>query len=210
MDRSFSKQESAKAYNDYKAQQNKFQKSSTTGSYTPASREQTTINSVSSRVTYTSTSDYYSRRTVFYDTYRWSPPVYIYHSYNSFGIWDAMMLWFMLDHIHDQQYAAMYYNHRDDPGMREFRKEAERLSAENADLKEKLKKADESAKALEQQGVKPDPSYVPPDAASVALAASVAEKAVPKKKSSGFPWIWVIGGIGVLAFAGFMMMRRKS
>jgi len=210
MDRSFSKQESAKAYDNYKAQQGKFQKTSTAGSYKPAAREQTTISSISSRVTYTSTSDYYTRRTVFYDSYHWSPPVYIYHSYNSFGIWDAMMLWFMLDHIHEQQYAAMYYNHRDDPGMQQFRREAERLSTENADLKEKLRKADESAKAFEQQGVKPDPKYVPPDAASVVLAANVAEKSVPTKKSSGFPWTWVLVGVGVLAFAGFMLTRRRT
>lgn len=209
MDRSFSRQESAKAYENYKAQQSKFQKSPTSGGYAPAAREKTTINSVSSRVTYTSTSDYYTRRTVFYDNYRWQPPVYIYHSYNSFGIWDAMMLWFMLDHIQDRQYAAMYYHHRDDPGMQQFRKEAERLSAENAELKEKLKKMDESAQSLEQQGVRPDPFYVPPDAASVVLAADVAEKAVPKKKSSGFPWVWVIVGIGALAFAGIIMKRRK-
>ena len=119
MDRSFSKQESAKAYADYKAQQGKFRAGP--ANYDPAGKERTTVDSIRTRVTYTSSSDYYTRRTVFYDTYHWSPPGYVYSSYGSFGIWDAMMLWFMLDHIQDRQYAAMYYNHRDDPGMQQFR-----------------------------------------------------------------------------------------
>ena len=178
------------------------------GNYSAGGRERSTIDSVRSRVNYSSSSDYYSRRTVFYDSYHWSAPGYAYRSYGSFGIWDGMMLWFMLDHIHDQQYAAMYYNHRDDPGMQQFRKEVDRLSAENADLKEKVKKLDESTKTFEQQGVKPDPSYVPADAAGVALAATIAEKEIPVKNSSGFPWVWIFV-IGALAVMGFMFMRRK-
>jgi hypothetical protein len=207
MNRSFSKQESAKAYEAYTAQQAKFQKGTSASSYNPAGREQTTINSVRSRASYSST-DYYARRTVFYDTYRWQPPVYIYRSYSSFGIWDGMMLWFMLDHINDRQYAEMYYHHRDDPGMQQFRTELDRLSAENAELKNKVKQLDESSKSLEQQGVKVDPAYVPPDAAGVVLAANFADKASPKE-SSGFPWGWA-AGIGVLGLLGFLLTRRKK
>ncbi|MCE5333598.1 MAG: hypothetical protein LLG06_03315 [Desulfobacteraceae bacterium] len=208
MNRSFSKQESAKAYSDYQAQQNKFATGQGSGAYNPGGRERTTVNSVRNRVTYTSGSNYYTRRTVFYDTYRWSPPVYVYNSYRSFGIWDAMILWFMLDHISDRQYAAMYYHHRDDPGMQQFRGEADRLSKENEELREKVRKMDESAKQLEREGVKSDPSYVPPDAADVVLAASVAEKEVPR--SSGFPWVWVLAGAGAVGTLGYVMMRRRS
>ncbi|MGA2402263.1 MAG: hypothetical protein ABSG91_11235 [Syntrophobacteraceae bacterium] len=207
MNKSFSKQESAKAYEDYKAQQGKFQMGSKPGDYRQSARETATVNSFQTRSGYASSSDYYARRTVFYDTYRWSPPVYVYRSYNTFGIWDAMMLWFMLDHIQDAQYAAMYYHHRNDPGMQQFTKEVERLSAENAELKTKLAKLDESAKSLEQQGVKPDPSYVPQDAAGIALAANIAGKGAPK--SRGFPWIWVFG-IGAVVLIGFLFLRRRS
>ena len=207
MNRSFSKQESAKSYQDYKAQQSKFKTGPGSGGYSPSGRENSTIDSIRTRAGYSSSSDYYSRRTVFYDSYRWSAPGYAYYSYPRFGIWDAMMLWFMLDHIHDAQYAAMYYNHRDDPGMQQFRKEIDRLSSENAELKSKVAKLDESSKALEQQGVKPDPSYVPQDASSVALAADFVQKQAPK--SSGFPWTWVVG-IGALALIIFLLMRRKS
>ncbi len=134
MDRSFSKQESARAYEDYRAQQSKF-RAAPGSQYSPSGREKSTVDSIRTRAGYSSSSDYYSRRTVFYDSYRWSPPGYVYYSYPRFGIWDAMMLWFMLDHIHDAQYAAMYYNHQDDPGMQQFRKEVDRLSTENAELK---------------------------------------------------------------------------
>jgi hypothetical protein len=207
MNKSFSKQESAKAYQDYKTQQGKFQTSSKPGDYKPSARETTTINSFHSRGSYGSGSDYYARRSVFYDTYRWSPPVYVYGSYNRFGIWDAMMLWFMLDHINNAQYAEMYYHHRDDPGMQQFRQEVDRLSAENADLKAKVAKLDESTKSLEQQGVKQDPSYMPQDAAGIALAADFADKGPPKSK--GFPWSWAIG-IGAFALAGVMWLRRRK
>jgi hypothetical protein len=207
MNRSFSKQESAKSYEDYRAQQGKFQMNSKPGDYKPSGRETNTITTIQSSPGYSS-SDYYARRTVFYDSYRWSPPVYVYRSYNSFGIWDAMILWFMLDHINEAQYAAMYYNHRDDPGMQQFKKEAERLSAENADLKAKVAQLDESVKSLEQQGVKQYPSYMPPDTAGIALAAGIGGTGVPKK-SGGFPWTWVLG-VALFALAGLLFMRRRT
>lgn len=207
MNRHFSKQESARAYEAYKTQQGRFQRISKPGSYRPSARETATINSIGSRVTYRSSSDYYSRRTIFYHSYGWSPPVYVYSSYNRFGIWDAMMLWFMLDHINDAQYAAMYYDHRNDPGMQQFRSEVQRLSAENADLKAKLAKLDDSANSLQQQGVKPDPTYMPQDAAGIALAADIAAKAVPK--SRGFPWMWVIV-MGAFVLIGLHFLRRRK
>jgi hypothetical protein len=207
MNRTFSKQESAKAYEDYKSQQGKFKASSS--SYTQSARENSTADSIRARAGYGSTSDYYSRRSVYYSSYGWAAPTYVYYSYPRFGIWDAMWLWFMLDHINEAQYAAMYYNHRDDPGMQQFRKELDRLSTENADLKAKVAKLDDSAKSLEQQGVKPDPTYVPPDAASVALAADVAQKGVPKPSGSGFPWTWVIG-IALLVWIVILLKRRKD
>lgn len=207
MNRNFSKQESAKAYEAYSAQQSKFQKG-TGSSYKPGNSEQTTINSVRNQASYSSGSNWYSRRTVFYETNSWQPPVYVYRSYGSFGIWDAMMLWFMLDHISERQYAEMYYHHRDDPGMQQFRKEVDRLSAENAELKEKVKNLDESTMSLEQQGVKVNPAYVPSDAAGIALAADYVDKAASPKKSSGFPWGWV-AVIGILGGLGYYFMRRK-
>ena len=177
------------------------------GNYKPSAREGSTITSIQSRGGYSSGSDYYARRTVFYDAYGWSPPVYIYRSYSSFGIWDAMILWFMLDHINDAQYAAMYYNHQDDPGMQQFKKEAERISAENAELKAKVAKLDESVKSLEQQGVKPDPTYMPSDAAGIALAAGVAGTGVPK--SSGFPWTGIIVMVVAVLICMHMLRRRR-
>ena len=68
----------------------------------------------------------------------------------------------MLDHINDAQYAAMYYNHRDDPGCSNSNSEVDRLSAENGELKAKVAKLDESAKSLEQQGDKAGPGVHTP------------------------------------------------
>jgi hypothetical protein len=205
MNGNFSKQESAGAYADYKAQQSRFKASSS--GHNQSARETATADSIRARAGYSSSSDYYSRRSVFYGNYGWSAPAYTYYSYPRFGIWDAMMLWFMLDHINEAQYAAMYYNQTNDPGMQQFRTELDRLSAENAELKSKVAKLDESAKSLEQQGVKPDPSYVPPDAVSVALAADVAQKEAPKSSSS--PWAWIIG-IGLLVLIVVLLKRKNG
>jgi hypothetical protein len=90
--------------------------------------------------------------------------------------------------------------------MQQFRQEVDRLSADNAELKAKVVQLDESAKSLEQQGAKPDPSYIPQDAAGVALAADIVQK--ENQGSSGISLMWLIG-IGVLAFIIFRIMRSK-
>ncbi|MCE5244852.1 MAG: hypothetical protein ABFD98_19770 [Syntrophobacteraceae bacterium] len=207
MERSFSKKESAKALDSFKRDQSRYKQDPGAKSYTPASAtERSTVDSIRKRVTYTENSTYYTRRNVFYTSYGWSAPGYAFGSYSSFGIWDAMMLWFMLDHLNDHRYASMYYHHRDDPGMQQFRKEAERLSLENADLREKLKDLDTRTKAMEAQGMKPDPSYVPDDAANVALASSVVEK---EMSHGAFPWGWTVAGALAVVLAVMMMRRRK-
>ena len=209
MERSVSKKESARALDSYKKDQAKFKSDPGAKAYTAtAPVERTTVDSIRSRVTYTSGSTYYTRRNVFYTSYGWSAPPYIYGSYHSFGIWDAMMLWFMLDHIRDDRYATMYYHHRDDPGMQQFRKEVDRLSVENAELKDKLKEMDQRTKALEAQGVKPDPTYVPDEAASIVLASAVVDKEL-QPSSSGFPWFWTITTIAVVIAIVLLMKRRR-
>lgn len=115
---------------------------------------------------------YYSRRDTYYDTHRWSAPTYAYHSQPSFGMYDGLFMWAMLDGIHDRN---MYYHHRNDAGMREWRQEADRMAADNAELRAKLAKLDANVNQLQASGVPANDKYVPNGVdPGVILAAEVA------------------------------------
>lgn len=135
--------------------------------------------------------NYYARRDSFYGGRGYSAPGYYYNSYSSFGMWDAMFMWMMLDSMNDR----MYYNHMSDPGFKQWRSEADRLSAENAELKAKLAQLDTKVATLD--GTPKDANYMPKDVpVDVALASDVMETAAPVapvEPAHKFPWGTVIG-----------------
>lgn len=88
----------------------------------------------------------------------YNPPTYVYESRASFGAWDAMFLWMMLDKTSNHD---VYYHHKNDPAFREWRAEADRLAKDNLELKAKLAKLDESVKT--HQGTPVNPNYIPKD-----------------------------------------------
>ena len=208
MDREYSKQESSKAYASYANENSKFKQQSTTYS-SPSTQERTTVNVITKNVYYRSPQDYYNRRSSFYTSYNWSPPIYIHNSYSRFGIYDATFLWLMMDHLADQQYMMMYYNHRNEPGMQQFRQELNRLAVDNVELREKIAALDSRTKTLEEKGTQVDTSYVPPDARDVVLAADVATKEIPVKR--GFPWGWfsVFIIISIIGIVILYVVRRR-
>src|SRR5436190_1108627 len=58
---------------------------------------------------------YYANRNAFYGGHGWNPAPYVYASRPSFGIWDAMFMWFMLDSLSNVAHAAWFHHHADDP-----------------------------------------------------------------------------------------------
>jgi hypothetical protein len=116
---------------------------------------------------------YHYRRTVFYDTYAWQPPRYVYGFYPRYGLWDATFLAFALDHIAEQQYALMFYHHQNEAELRQWMDDADRLAADNEDLRLKLDAMKAQMAGMQDSGVTADPSYVPPDAEDVALSPEV-------------------------------------
>lgn len=116
---------------------------------------------------------YYYRRTAFYDAYGWQPPVYVYGFAPRYGVWDATFLAFALDHIAEDQYALMFYHHRNDAEFQQWMQDSDRLAAENDDLRAKVENMKLQMAKLDEQGVEADPSYVPPDAQDVALSPEV-------------------------------------
>ena len=117
---------------------------------------------------------YHYRRTVFYDSYGYVPPPYVYTMYPRYGLWDATFLAFMVERAAEQEYALMYYNHRDEADMIQWRQDMDRIAMDNADLRAKLAVMDQQVAQL--QGTPVDPAYVPQDAQDVALSPDVVDQ----------------------------------
>lgn len=124
---------------------------------------------------------YYYRRNVFYDTYRWSTPVYVYRMYPRYGLWDAVFLAFALDHIAEEQYALMLYHHQRDAEIQQWMDDTDRLAEDNDELRAKMENMKLEMARLEQSGVEVDASYVPPEAEDVALSPEVIDKLTSKQ-----------------------------
>jgi TRAP-type uncharacterized transport system substrate-binding protein len=112
---------------------------------------------------------YYAGREHYYGSVGWQPPVYAYYGAPSYGIWDALFLWSILDLSHDWAYY-----HRDDPAYEAWRHDADRLAQDNADLRAKLAAMDRDVAAMKEKQQPADPNYLPPGVKpDVALAAEV-------------------------------------
>ncbi len=125
---------------------------------------------------------YHYRREVFYAHYNYMPPPYVYRMYPVYGVWDSTFLSFMLDHINEQQYALMYYNHQNEDAMQQWRAELDQMAVDNEDLKAQLAAMDTKMASL--QGTPIDPSYVPEDAQDIALAPEVIDQAIGQQTQS--------------------------
>lgn len=161
---------SKRALSSHKTQQSKFAKTSDTATNTSAYKNNGLYNRASdSRVPY---GRYYDQRDRYYSGMGWRTPGYAYMSYPSFGMWDALIWWSILDNLSDRNRYSMAHHHASDPGYKEWRSEADRLAGENAELKTKLGELDRQVATL--SGTPVDPNYLPEGVdPSVALAAEV-------------------------------------
>lgn len=130
----------------------------------------TTTRATSTTPTYTSRivikssnynqSTYYKRRSGWYND--WDAPSYSYNSYSSFGAWDSMALWFMLSQAStNAMYASMFYHQANDPGIQEWRREAERLAQSDAALRAQLAALDSSMVHMKASNVSVNPDFTP-------------------------------------------------
>jgi hypothetical protein len=97
------------------------------------------------------------------DWYRergWLPQPGIFGAGRSFGIWDGVFLWFLLDNLSRAGSVDFFRNHRDDPAIRDWRAEAERQAGEDAELRARLDRLD--AELARQPDAPRDPDYLPP------------------------------------------------
>lgn len=117
-----------------------------------------------------------------------------------------MFLWMMM---RSASGPSFFYNHQNDPGVQAFKKEAEKLSEDNAELKKQLTEVNAKLDDIKKEGKPIDEQYMPKDVdASMALAADrVVKEPEQKKKGSGA----TAAVISVLLFGGlaFFLIRRK-
>ncbi len=111
-----------------------------------------------------------------------------------FGVWDAAMLFFLMNSLSTPSHAAFFHHHAQDPNYLAWRAEAEKLAATDPDLKAKLAEVDRSIAA--QAGKPRDANYLPPD-----LAAD---------DSGGFPWGWVIVILVIGGAVYWFVLRRRT
>jgi TRAP transporter TAXI family solute receptor len=114
----------------------------------------------------------------FYRSQGYQQPAAAFNSPSSFGIFNTLFMFWMLDNMSNRNVAAMAYNHQNDPGFQQWRQEVEKQSKDNADLKSKLAEMDKQIKSME--GTPKDPSYLPP---GVPPAAALTAAALAAKKS---------------------------
>ncbi|WP_243312580.1 hypothetical protein [Fundidesulfovibrio agrisoli] len=155
--------------------------------------------------TFGSYQDYSSYRGDYYAGRGWSAPGYAFHSYSSFGMWDAMFMWFMLSHLGSG--SSFFYNHQSDPGVQAFKQEAQKLSESNADLKKQLDELNAKLDQMKKDGTPVDPNALPKDVdPNVVMAQPKIEN-----KNAASSMLWPI--VGLVAFGGaayFMFFRRRA
>lgn len=156
--------------------------------------------------TFNSYGDYNRYRDNYYSGRGWSAPGYAFGSHSSFGMWDAMFMWFMLSHLTSG--SSFFYNHQSDPGVQAFQKEAQRMSESNADLKKQVEELNAKLDEMKKSGVAPDPNKpLPADVdPNVALA-----KPKIAESSTGGGWLLpATAGLAAILAIGYFMTRRRS
>jgi hypothetical protein len=102
-------------------------------------------------------STYYSRRNSYYSGY--NAPSYVYYGSPSYGMWDTIFLYSMLSSMNNHNASNFAYNHQNDADYRAWRREADKLSQDNAELRAQLAQMDAGASKLKGKPV--DPDYIP-------------------------------------------------
>ncbi|MBF0556685.1 MAG: hypothetical protein HQK96_19380 [Nitrospirae bacterium] len=200
-----SKQQARESLSKYEAQQGRFKSKDTTTNYGGY-----VSNPIVNRTRGYDQNTYAYRRDNFYSGNSYQPPQYAYMSAPSFGMWDAMFLWFMLDHASDRNYSRMYYNHQNDPDFQRWRKETDNLSGENAELKAKLANLDKQVAELKGEPV--DQSYIPQGVdADIALNKKVLDAAHPVKKESHLlRWLLILALAALLIYYVYDKRKRAA
>ncbi|WP_247890154.1 DUF2491 family protein [Azospirillum brasilense] len=143
----------------------------------------------------------------------WRPPGWAYGSRPSFGLWNGLFLWFLLDNLSRPGYADWFHNHQGDPGYAEWRAEAERRAQDDPDLRRRLDDLDTRLRAQEDRPR--DPGYLPPDIPRDVAQAAPETPSAPEESTGGGggglgTLILLIVLVGGMVVAVTVLRRRSS
>jgi len=141
-----------------------------------------------------------------YGTPRPSPwaPVYAPPSYGwaqqgrSFGLWDGLMLWSLLNSLSSPGHASFFYNNQNDPGYQQWRAEAQRAAATDPAVAQKL--ADLDRQMAQMQGQPRQPGAPPPPMTNAGQGGS----------GGGSMTVFLILLLLVAVFVALWFWRRKA
>jgi TRAP transporter TAXI family solute receptor len=172
------KERSAKSLESYRKEQEKFKAPDKPVTAATASTYQSSTIYSSAKVPPSfSYNDYYRNRDSYWSGRSYSPPVYVYQSSPSFGMWDTIFLYSMLNNMnHGSSFA---YNHSNDPGYQQWRKTADEQAKTNEELRAKLADMDKQVAVMKAEGKKADPNYLP---AGVPAEVAISGAALAAKK----------------------------
>lgn len=144
----------------------------------------------------------------------WAPPPYAAAAPRSFGIWDGLFLWFMLDNLTRPGTTDWFRSHRNDPGVQQWRQQADALAQDNAELRRKLAELDQRAPA----GATPDTGWVevPPGIPPEVATAPTSRQRTPSTEGGGIGFFGIafslvlVGGAGWLAWRAIGRHMRDS
>jgi len=101
---------------------------------------------------------YYTRRNTYYAGY--STPTYVYGVSPSYGMWDTIFLYSMLSSMNNNSHASQFsHNYGNNADYQNWRREADALSRDNAELRAQLATLDGQTSKLNGQPINTD--YLP-------------------------------------------------
>jgi hypothetical protein len=142
----------------------------------------------------------------------WSAPGYAQAAPRSFGLWDGLFLWFMLDNLTRPGTTDFFRGNRNDPGLQHWRAQADAMARDNTELRGKLAELDArtatapSALGPADTGWVEVPAGIPPE-----LATAAGARAAAASEGIGLGGLLFAGVLlgGAVGLAWWAMRRRK-
>jgi hypothetical protein len=147
-------------------------------------------------------------RSGWFNSRGWSAPSPSYYGGGrSFGVWDGLFLWSLLNNLGRSGSSDFFHNNQNDPGYQQWRQEADRQAQDNAELRQRLDELDRQL--AERDGQPRTPGALPPDIPpEIAKAPPRRTPGVPSQSGSGWVWAVLLAGGGGIAYLA--LQRRPT
>lgn len=142
----------------------------------------------------------------------WTPPPTIRPNVSSYGGWNPLLFWFLLDRLAQSGNSDFFHNHQYDPGYAQWRVDADRKAQEDPAVRAQLDKLDSAL--AERQNEPRDPGSLPkgvsPESARASADVVSISDAPPNKGSGVTLFIVAILLIGGVVFLFYVSARHAA